>query len=250
MLIHSLPCVCRPSLFSRVRRMILGATAAVGLLPDPLFTQQDDDSSWMPWRPSTLPLFRGGNRSCLPGFLRSTTPRTWLCLHEGDLISNKIRQAGEWPDCRKSVSLWQEHIGTGSGGLLIEAGANIGACTMEVRAWLRASGYAPRPPLRHTSDPPFLLTRRLRGVAHHTPRRERARADARAHARGDPRRRAESGQPLLPHVVPARRAERAAPRRQPRRSAPHRRRQRTRHEPSLCRALGPRVQLCAWSIRP
>ena len=136
--------------------MILGATAAVGLLPDPLFTQQDDDSSWMPWRPSTLPLFRGGNRSCLPGFLRSTTPRTWLCLHEGDLISNKIRQAGEWPDCRKSVSLWQEHIGTGSGGLLIEAGANIGACTMEVRARgcvLAATPHAPHCGTRAT--PPF-----------------------------------------------------------------------------------------------
>ena len=68
-----------------------------------------------------------------------------MCLARDDVVSNHIRKHGEWHDCGRFVAIWQAlngprdlHVGGylalngDPEGVLLEIGANIGACTIEL----------------------------------------------------------------------------------------------------------------------
>lgn len=68
---------------------------------------------------------------------------TWLapqpmCLVQNDWVSTQISKVGSWRDCRLLVREWISHESNHSAAeqklpdLFVDAGANIGACTMEV----------------------------------------------------------------------------------------------------------------------
>ena len=121
-----------------------------------------------PW-PKEHPLNR--SLGCTPGLLRYTRWQ-WrlaqrnrepqldqeMCLAPSDYISNQIREHGQWSDCDRLVHLWRAiqpanlsqpqedepdrrrgqpsrsamRDSPSDGGILLEAGANIGACTVEL----------------------------------------------------------------------------------------------------------------------
>ena len=160
-----------------------------------------------PW-PAVHPLNR--SRQCEPGMLRYTNWQ-WrlalrngepqldqeMCLAPSDLISNQIRERGQWSDCDRLVHLWRavafahqppqpggnssrtdRHRARGrrkshpamreppqDGAVLLEAGANIGACTVELLLRTDAQILAFEPSAINL----FYLTRSLRLLAKRYP---------------------------------------------------------------------------------
>jgi FkbM family methyltransferase len=58
-----------------------------------------------------------------------------MCLRpENDLISNIIRQQHRWPDCDLLIDLWREKGPTSTGELYVDAGGNIGSCSLFMAA--------------------------------------------------------------------------------------------------------------------
>ena len=61
-----------------------------------------------------------------------------MCLVQNDWVSTQISKVGSWRDCRLLVREWISHESNHSAAeqklpdLFVDAGANIGACTMEV----------------------------------------------------------------------------------------------------------------------
>ena len=53
-----------------------------------------------------------------------------LCLMKNDIISDTIRHRGEWVGCREHIETWRRHA-TSENGLVVDVGANIGACTLQ-----------------------------------------------------------------------------------------------------------------------
>jgi FkbM family methyltransferase len=55
-----------------------------------------------------------------------------MCLeHGGEWVSNHIIERGRWRDCNLLALEWKRS-GYGAGDIFLDAGANIGACTMEM----------------------------------------------------------------------------------------------------------------------
>jgi FkbM family methyltransferase len=58
-----------------------------------------------------------------------------MCLRpENDLISNIIRQHHRWSDCDVLLELWREKGTTASNDLFVDAGGNIGSCSLFMAA--------------------------------------------------------------------------------------------------------------------
>lgn len=130
-------------------------------------------------------------------------PQQEMCLQRDDRISNEMRSTGSWIDCGKVVRLWQQLDGIGFGrdqwtparpgehwvragrrpedpainrplagtrdegphGVLLEVGANVGACTVEILLRTRAKVVAFEPSDANL----FFLTRSLRLAAARDP---------------------------------------------------------------------------------
>ena len=112
-----------------------------------------------------------------------------MCLARGDMISEHIAAKGRWRDCGLHVRLWQGLDGGlnlprashGAGlklnwlplpvagrdpeGVLLEVGANIGACTVELLLRTRAKIVALEPSPVNL----FYLTRNLKLLARRYP---------------------------------------------------------------------------------
>ena len=100
-----------------------------------------------------------------------------MCLVDHDLISDRVRQRGCWTDCGRFVRLWQTLDGGNfSGqaarpvagdpeGVLLEVGANIGACTVELLMRTRARVVAFEPSAKNL----FYLTRSISLLAQRDP---------------------------------------------------------------------------------
>ena len=88
-----------------------------------------------------------------------------MCLPANDRISSAIIKRGNWYDCHQFVRLWnsaeREPSCRGSEGVLIEVGANIGACTVELLLRTRARIIAFEPSPTNL----FYLTRSIRLAA-------------------------------------------------------------------------------------
>ena len=143
------------------------------------------------WTPHDPPLPGAFSQRCAPnGRLRF--PHRWngkrsvprhqpMCLASGpDLISDVIRKQGRWCDCGKAVRLWASLDGNTARpswdhhnpsaspsptGVLLEVGANIGACTVELLLRTRATIIAVEPSPSNL----FYLTRSLRLAAKREP---------------------------------------------------------------------------------
>ena len=118
-------------------------------------------------------------------------PTLPVCLRKGDHISDVVSRRGRWNDCYRYVELWllldgpasvrksyssPENTGTrfvshfaegatGPGGLFLEAGANIGSCTLELLLLTNASVVAFEPSPINL----FYLTRSLKAAARRSP---------------------------------------------------------------------------------
>ena len=154
---------------------------------------------WRVWRPTDPPWpaptkaaeARDEELACAPGALRlgvrteNISLAQPMCLAKGDLISEHIRSKGRWRDCGMHVRLWQaldgRHAGGASNhggdkwmrlprlgdpeGVLIELGANIGACTIELLLRTRAKIIAFEPSPVNL----FYLTRSLKMLSRRYP---------------------------------------------------------------------------------
>jgi len=92
-----------------------------------------------------------------------------MCLPANDRIAAAIRSTGKWYDCHQFVRMWNsaERLPSceGSEGVLIEVGANIGACTVELLLRTRARIIAFEPSPTNL----YYLTRSLLLAAQHHP---------------------------------------------------------------------------------
>ena len=119
----------------------------------------------------------GGNKYCRLQYVAGRVNQS-MCLAHRDYVSDYIVHHGRWRDCGSHVRLWQRldgldikelkqlkqlraaEIGDPE-GILIEVGANIGACTVELLLRTRAKILAFEPsPVNN-----FYLTRSLRALA-------------------------------------------------------------------------------------
>ena len=74
-----------------------------------------------------------------------------LCARcTNDALSNVVRAEGKWPDCDDLLVLLRGHLPEG-GGVFVDAGANIGACTLLVAGQgFETHAFEPQPDnLRH-----------------------------------------------------------------------------------------------------
>ena len=87
-----------------------------------------------------------------------------MCLVPNEHVSNTIRELGHFPDCEWLVKVWRSHDDPRTRGqrdTFVDAGANIGACSLEMllRTDARVVAFEPSPVNR------FYLTRSLRMAA-------------------------------------------------------------------------------------
>ena len=87
-----------------------------------------------------------------------------MCLVPNEHVSNTIRELGHFPDCEWLVKAWRAHDDPRTRGqrdTFVDAGANIGACSLEMllRTDARVVAFEPSPVNR------FYLTRSLRMAA-------------------------------------------------------------------------------------
>lgn len=168
----------------KLLRALLVVGALVAMLGDakPLFggaiqavTKGAGWSLWTPMDPP-IPTEHPTGGMCEDGMLRL---KSWpgqvpmapqpMCLPANDRISSAILRHGKWYDCHQFVRLWnsaeREPSCRGSEGVLIEIGANIGACTVELLLRTRARIIALEPSPTNL----FHLTRSIRLAAQHHP---------------------------------------------------------------------------------
>ena len=122
----------------------------------PLFSDEDGrilieavqhGSAWSVWRPSdpAWPAPASSNLSCVHGQLKffrsSDAPAQPMCLADNDVVSEGIRRFERWRDCSRLVRIWKALSAEDPlrGGVMLDVGANIGACTMELL--LRTSAH-------------------------------------------------------------------------------------------------------------
>ena len=128
-------------------------------------------SAWTPLDPP-VPAEHPTGGVCEHGTLRLKSwpgrvplARQPMCLPANDRISSAIIKHGNWYDCHQFVRLWnsaeREPSCRGSEGVLIEVGANIGACTVELLLRTRARIVAFEPSPTNL----FFLTRSIRLAA-------------------------------------------------------------------------------------
>ena len=93
-----------------------------------------------------------------------------MCLVQNEYISNTIVRSGHFPDCDWLVKVWRsyddpETRGAREPDTFVDAGANIGACSLEMlmRTDARVVAFEPSPVNR------FYLTRSLRMAAQRDP---------------------------------------------------------------------------------
>ena len=93
-----------------------------------------------------------------------------MCLVPHEHISDTIVNLGHFPDCDWLVKAWRSHDDPETRGerqpdTFVDAGANIGACSLEMllRTDARVVAFEPSPVNR------FYLTRSLRMAAHRDP---------------------------------------------------------------------------------
>ena len=156
------------------------------LLPDPTpifdggMLAVTEGPGWRVWRPTDPPWpAPNASMSCHNGSMRFSAkmklqPQS-MCLASGDLISNRILTRGRWYDCGRYIRLWNvftssNAIGDGmerskDEGVLLEVGANIGACTLEMLVRTRARIVAFEPSEANL----FYLTRTLKLAAERDP---------------------------------------------------------------------------------
>ena len=116
------------------------------------------------WRVSDPPLPPPSARmDCEPGWLRwahlPSSAQTEICLAPNDHLSAHVRRQGSWHDCAFHVALWQSVDGrtlegaahprklplptpSDPTGIILELGANIGACTLELLIRVRSASVA------------------------------------------------------------------------------------------------------------
>ena len=87
-----------------------------------------------------------------------------MCLVPNEHVSNTIRELGHFPGCEWLVKVWRSHDdprARGQRDTFVDAGANIGACSLEMllRTDARVVAFEPSPVNR------FYLTRSLRMAA-------------------------------------------------------------------------------------
>ena len=106
------------------------------------------DVVWTPNQPP-IPEVRPGGGNCTWSRITYGTEKRGLpiCLvNKDDHISRTIIKTGHWFDCRLLRRLWHAPIADGTqGGLFLEIGANIGACTAEFLRYTDASIIAVEP---------------------------------------------------------------------------------------------------------
>ena len=122
-------------------------------------------ASWEPWTPKSAPMPAKHplGYQCLVGQLRVPGKVVQdMCLNPKDHLSKHLAETGRWRDCQPLVTEWNasaRHIG--GGGLFLELGANIGACTLEMLLLTSARVVAFEPSQVNL----FHLTRTLRWTA-------------------------------------------------------------------------------------
>ncbi len=153
---------------------VSASSEPVFLFGGSLYARTSGDG-WRAWLPYDPPWPGSPSMRCaqspkdqLRGAIGMLEPQP-LCLAESpDIISDAIRQQGRWHDCGKFVRMW-EHLDSlcdaHAEGVLIEVGANVGACTLELllRTNARVVAFEPSPTNL------FYLTRNLRLAADRNP---------------------------------------------------------------------------------
>ena len=114
----------------------------------------------------------GDLRSCVKGAARDlrSCELHEMCLVPHEHISDTIEKLGHFPDCEWLVMAWRSHDDPETRGerqpdTFVDAGANIGACSLEMllRTDARVVAFEPSPVNR------FYLTRTLRMAARRDP---------------------------------------------------------------------------------
>lgn len=170
---------------------------APGLLFDNLVHAVTAGPNWRAWTPadSPWPALHPLGEVCYPGQLHIHLPggvvQQQMCLARGDFLSRAVAKRGAWRDCAMHVRLWQgldadpdqelelkpDHFAGSRGqvllrklklpkpgdpeGVLLEVGANIGACTVELLLRTNAKIIAVEPSPANA----FYLTRSLTMLA-------------------------------------------------------------------------------------
>jgi hypothetical protein len=155
---HALDCQASPSLLCEEAGVVSHAAAWRAWTPDDdpwPAAQADLRCSWGEIRSTVLTTdFRAGRKPDM-----STWDTLPICLREGDHISEAVSRRHRWHECYRFVELWlmldgptatrsyRGASGAGRGvryashfppgaagpsGILLEVGANIGACTLEI----------------------------------------------------------------------------------------------------------------------
>lgn len=120
-------------------------------------------TSWTPWTPdaSPWPTVHPMGLSCNVSQLRLPPKiEQRMCLNPVDHISKKVAETGRWRGCASLVKEWHE-TDSGSNGIFLELGANIGACTLEMLLLTSARVVAVEPSRVNL----FHLTRSLKWAA-------------------------------------------------------------------------------------
>ena len=132
-------------------------------------------TAWTPLQPA-VPAEHSTGAQCESGTLRL---RSWpehaklapqpMCLPANDRVAAAIHKTGKWYDCHQFVRMWNSAERSpscqGSEAVLVEVGANIGACTVELLLRTRARIIAFEPSPTNL----FFLTRSLRLAAAQQP---------------------------------------------------------------------------------
>lgn len=115
-----------------------------------------DDELVHPWTPSDAPIPAEHplGRNCSLGSLRvSPTLSQTMCLVANDWVSNSIKRHGSWRDCNMLLVEWEQagrnpqNAARKLPDIFLDAGANIGACTLEMllRTDARIVAFEPNP---------------------------------------------------------------------------------------------------------
>lgn len=87
----------------------------------------------------------GNIRLDLKAHVNVTTEPQPMCLTDADVVSDAVIRKGRWFDCGRFVRLWRGLVQPQVGDTLIEVGANIGSCTLEILLRTNASIVAIEP---------------------------------------------------------------------------------------------------------
>ena len=94
-----------------------------------------EGGAWSTWRPETDDVTPVAGTKCSTTTLRlpGMEPQPMCIMGQDQYLSNVLRRQHRWYECRDLVRLFHEdqHPG-GCGGVIVEVGANIGACSLEL----------------------------------------------------------------------------------------------------------------------